>query len=199
MKQSYILIIILTVLVGGIAATYAAVTEIHPEKVTCANQRVVTFGWTHKQRSLAELAAIIRLDLAAAERAKLREYSETLLLEGDAEEIKRAQHLVEGAGLTFTAGSRFHTVTASSDKGKAVNILADIFREERGEIITVGLGDSLNDVPMLKSVDIPILVQRPGGIWKEIAVPRLQRVRGIGPEGWAKAVREVIPGLTART
>ncbi|MFC1917196.1 mannosyl-3-phosphoglycerate phosphatase [Chloroflexota bacterium] len=146
-----------------------------------------------------ELAAVIWLDVAAAERAKVREYSETLLLEGDAEDIKRVQHLVEGAGLTFTAGSRFHTVTASSDKGKAVNTLTDIFREERGEIITIGLGDSFNDIPMLERVAIPVLVQRPGGIWTEITLPRLQRVRGIGPEGWARAIREVIPGLISKT
>ena len=60
MKHSYILVIILAVLVGGIAATYVAIAETHPDNVTCANQRLVAFGWTHKQKSLAELAAILR-------------------------------------------------------------------------------------------------------------------------------------------
>ncbi len=60
MKQSYILVIILAVLVGGIAATYAAIAEVHPDKVTCAEARVVAFGWTHRQKALAELAVILR-------------------------------------------------------------------------------------------------------------------------------------------
>ena len=56
----------------------------------------------------------------------------------------------------------------------------------------MGIGDSLNDLPMLLSVDIPVLVQKPGGVWEEINVPYLYRVDGIGPEGWARAVEKII-------
>jgi predicted mannosyl-3-phosphoglycerate phosphatase (HAD superfamily) len=56
----------------------------------------------------------------------------------------------------------------------------------------VGIGDSPNDLPMLLAVDIPVLVQGPEGGWEEVNIPRLRRVEGIGPEGWARAVEEII-------
>jgi len=50
---------------------------------------------------------------------------------------------------------------------------------------------------MLSAVDIPVLVQKPGRIWEEIDIPHLRRVEGIGPEGWARAVVEIIEqGMT---
>jgi hypothetical protein len=45
---------------------------------------------------------------------------------------------------------------------------------------------------MLLAVDIPVLVQGPGGDWEEMGIPHLRRVEGIGPEGWARAVEEII-------
>jgi len=87
--------------------------------------------------SAEEVASLTGLDLEAAQRAKAREYDETVTLE-------------------------------------------------------VTIGDSPNDLPMLSAVDIPVLVQKPGGTWEEIDVPHLHRVEGIGPEGWARAVEEII-------
>ncbi len=61
--------------------------------------------------------------------------------------------------------------------------------------MTIGLGDSLNDLPLLSAVDIPILVQKPEGQWEEMDLPMLQRVEGIGPVGWRRAVEELIQQL----
>ncbi len=60
MNHTYSLVIILTVLTGGIVATYSTVDEIHPKNVTCSDRRVVAFGWTHKFVAMAELAAIAK-------------------------------------------------------------------------------------------------------------------------------------------
>ena len=58
MKRSYALILIFTVLIGAIAATQAYKTVEYAEGVSCANKRIASFGFTHKQVALAELAAI---------------------------------------------------------------------------------------------------------------------------------------------
>ena len=50
-----------------------------------------------------------------------------------------------------------------SDKGRAVSILNGLYTPELGEIVTVAIGHSLNDVTILSAVDMPVLVKRPDG------------------------------------
>jgi len=142
--------------------------------------------------SAEEVASLTNLDLEAAQRAKAREYDETLNLEVTPEELNRFSNELKKTGLNYTSGSRYHDVSGPNDKGKATRILIDLFNRKSGKIRTIAIGDSPNDLPMLLSVDIPILVQKPGGTWEDIDVPHLHRVEGIGPEGWAKAVEEII-------
>jgi len=99
---------------------------------------------------------------------------------------------IKKAGLNYTHGGRYYGVMGANDKGRAVTILADLFRKKLGEVETVGIGDSPNDLPMLAVVDTPILVQKPGGRWEEIDLPRLKRIEGVGPEGWSRAIKELI-------
>jgi len=142
--------------------------------------------------STEEVASLTSLDLEAAQRAKAREYDETLNLEGTPDEINRVLNAIRKTGLNYTSGGRYYDVTGPNDKGKATRILIDLFNRKSGQIKTIAIGDSPNDLPMLSAVDIPVLVQKPGGIWEEIDIPHLHRVEGIGPEGWARAVEEII-------
>jgi mannosyl-3-phosphoglycerate phosphatase len=142
--------------------------------------------------SAEEVSSLTNLDLEAAQRAKAREYDETLNLEVTPEELNRFSNEIRKAGLNYTSGSRYHDVSGPNDKGKATRILIDLFNRQSGKIRTIAIGDSPNDLPMLLAVDIPVLVQKPGGTWEDIDIPHLHRVEGIGPEGWAKAVEELI-------
>jgi mannosyl-3-phosphoglycerate phosphatase len=142
--------------------------------------------------SAEEVASLTSLDLEAAQRAKAREYDETLNLEGTPEEINKVLNAIRKTGLNYTSGGRYYDITGPNDKGEATRILIDLFNRKSGQIKTIAIGDSPNDLPMLLAVDIPVLVQKPGGIWEEIDIPRLHRVEGIGPEGWARAVEEII-------
>jgi mannosyl-3-phosphoglycerate phosphatase len=142
--------------------------------------------------SAEEVASLTRLDLEAAQRAKAREYDETLKLEGTPDEINKVLNAIKGKDLNYTSGGRYYDVTGPNDKGKATRILIDLFNRKSGQIKTIAIGDSPNDLPMLSAVDIPVLVQKPGGTWEEIDIPHLRRVEGIGPEGWARAVEEII-------
>ncbi|MCK5589889.1 MAG: hypothetical protein KAI09_02815 [Dehalococcoidales bacterium] len=81
-----------------------------------------------------------------------------------------------------------------NDKGKAVKIVTGLYREMWDEIETIGLGDSLNDLPMLSTVDMPILVQKRDYTWENIDVPNLHKVQGIGPDGWSRAIKEIFGG-----
>jgi len=142
--------------------------------------------------STREVAAETGLDQEAAKRAKAREYDETLKIQGSPEEIHKVLDAIKKSGLNYTVGGRFYTAMGPSDKGKATRILADLFRKKLGQIETVGIGDSPNDLPMLMTVDIPVLVQKPGGDWGKIDAPHLYRVEGAGPEGWSRAIEEIV-------
>jgi mannosyl-3-phosphoglycerate phosphatase len=73
--------------------------------------------------------------------------------------------------------------------------LRALYDRDRGPVRTIGLGDSLNDLPLLESVDVPVLVQKPDGAYDpDITLPGLVRAPGAGPAGWNAAVRELIRG-----
>jgi len=142
--------------------------------------------------SAQEVAKDAGLDLEAARRAKEREYDETVKPLENPEEMGKVLKAIKKAGLNYTHGGRYYGVMGANDKGRAVTILADLFRKKLGEVETVGIGDSPNDLPMLAVVDTPILVQKPGGRGEEIDLPRLKRIEGVGPEGWSRAIKGLI-------
>jgi mannosyl-3-phosphoglycerate phosphatase len=100
-------------------------------------------------------------------------------------------------GLKIIRGGRFfHLVGEGQDKGKAVTIVRDFFRAEWGEACTtIGLGDSMNDLPMLEVVDIPILIPNPHGTPPDIGWDRLVRAPHPGSRGWGEALLEVLHGI----
>ena len=142
--------------------------------------------------SAREVAQYTGLALNAARRAKKREYDETLKLEGKPEEIARVLNAVKEAGLNYTYGGQCYDVIGPNDKGRAVEVLIELFSRKLGPIVTVALGDSPNDLPMLSVVDIPVLVQKPGGVWENMDIRNIRRVEGIGPDGWAEAIKEIV-------
>ncbi|NJN70518.1 MAG: hypothetical protein HC801_09740 [Nitrospira sp.] len=63
----------------------------------------------------------------------------------------------------------------------------------RDRLITVGIGNSWNDLPMLNAVDRPVLVQQPDGSYEQdIELPGLIRAQGPGPIGWNRAVLSLL-------
>ncbi|MBC7363711.1 MAG: HAD-IIB family hydrolase [Candidatus Aminicenantes bacterium] len=93
-------------------------------------------------------------------------------------------------GLKIIEGGRFYHLTGNNDKGRAVRLLRKLYRLKYGRIITIGLGDSANDWPMLKAVDYPVLVARPDGSHANLpsGVKNVYKTRQPGPEGWAEAL-----------
>ena len=146
--------------------------------------------------SVEEVAEETSLDIELAGLAKQREYDETVKFDVTGEEVDRALEEIKRAGLNHAHGGHFHDVMGANDKGKAVIILSDLYRRLWGKIKTVGLGDSMNDLPMLSVVDIPVLVQKKDRTWEGISLPRLCKVYGVGPEGWNKAIKEIISAET---
>ncbi len=137
----------------------------------------------------AEVAAVTGLSVEAARLAQAREYSETIVTPLTATDVAQLRPALAQYGLALVSGGQFYTVTgAAGDKGRAVALLTTWYRQLSGPIVTIGLGDSENDAPMLANVDRPYLVRRPDGSWATLEGVKAVCTAGVGPAGWRQAI-----------
>jgi len=142
--------------------------------------------------TIEEVAALAGLSLKEAAMAKERDFDEPFILGGSGMKTRDLLQAIKEKGFSFTEGRFFHLI-GNSDKGRAVSILTAFYRRQFGTLTTLALGDGPNDIPMLREVDYPVIVQRPDGNYDgRIDIPNLIRAEGIGPEGWNRAVNGLI-------
>jgi mannosyl-3-phosphoglycerate phosphatase len=140
-----------------------------------------------------EVADDCGLTLDQARRAKRREFDEPFrLLHEDPETITRLMLAIRDRGLFCSQGGRYYHLHGHNDKGRAMRLLNHYFRQAKTDIFTVGLGDSLNDLPMLALADYPVLVRgirRVGGQIAAASAPgrrrRAQRL-ATGRDGYSR-------------
>lgn len=143
--------------------------------------------------TVAEVSQITSLDETAAAQAKQREYSETIVTPLTTVIFQQLRKALAAYGLTIVSGGKFHTVmSAKNNKGTAVAYLTDLFRQKWGVIVTIGLGDSANDAPLLAAVERPFLVQRPDRNWQEMGKMPVTKVPAVGPSGWRLVVESLL-------
>jgi mannosyl-3-phosphoglycerate phosphatase len=147
------------------------------EKIEIVRNRtganIVGFG----DISAEEIAKDSGLPLSLARLAKKREYSEPFkILDGKEKEVLDA---ISDEGLCFTRGGRYLHAMGNCDKGKATSILKYLYLQQFKKIFSIGVGDSANDLTMLKIVDKPFFVNKTAdkkAVWKEIeSIARTQQ------------------------
>jgi mannosyl-3-phosphoglycerate phosphatase len=121
------------------------------------NAQIVGFG----DLTAKEISASAGLPFQLAKFAKQREYDEPfLVVDGKEAKVVRA---IENQGLCCTEGGRYLHMLGDTDKGKAVAALAELYFREFGRVLTLVVGDSANDLPMLEQVDAPFFVKGQSG------------------------------------
>lgn len=140
------------------------------------------------------VAELTGLEPAAADRARQRDYSETLVDDFNLEIWAALDSALLAEGLQCRPGGRFRTVTgAIADKGRAVHLVTELYSAAAGRrVITAGLGDSANDESLLAAVDHPYLLAKHDGTWEPLNLPRLRRIACPGPHGWHAAILELL-------
>jgi mannosyl-3-phosphoglycerate phosphatase family protein len=154
--------------------------------------RVVGF----RDMPVTDLARLCHLSIREAQLALMREYDEPFLVEeGSIRRRYRFFRALRRSGLQCTRGGRFHHAYACPGKGRAVEAVRELYARASGApVVMVGLGDALNDLSLLRAVDIPIVVPNETIRW---TTRLLRQVKGArlapapGPRGWARAVREL--------
>lgn len=141
--------------------------------------------------SLDEVARECALPECEARLAKTREYDEPFILL-DPEREGALREAIQAQGLSLTSGGRFQHITGANDKGKAMNLLLQQYQQAYRDVVSIGLGDSLNDIPLLQGVSLPFVMPSPRAAEIQLVVPGAKIALGPGPEGWNSTILSLL-------
>lgn len=110
--------------------------------------------------SAEEVARNSGLKVEQAKLAKKREYDEVFSFNNKREE-KKLCDFVRKNGLRCIKGGQYYHLLGNNDKGKAVQILNELYKEKYGRVYSVSFGDAENDARMLRATDEGYVVHGP--------------------------------------
>lgn len=148
------------------------------------------------QMTVEEVARACDLSLLQARLAKLRDHAEPFRFTDATPKARgRLIHALRAAGFDCVEDGRFYHAVGRADPGGRVRTLRACYRET-GPVLTVGLADRMEDLPMLQEVDIPVVVQGQAGGRSSVelfrALPQAMLTRSCGPAGWVEAISEIV-------
>lgn len=141
--------------------------------------------------SIEEICEYTGLDKEHAAYAKERDYTEPFILH-DEDQLPILQEMARKDGLDVVQGGRFyHLITRGQDKASALKKVVQYYQTAKSCIYkTVGLGDSENDLSMLQSVDVPIVIPHLDGSYLPFSSANLIKAPFPGSKGWNSALKE---------
>ena len=147
----------------------------------------------HRMR-IEEVMAITGLPRDQAGLARIRDYS-LVFYPLDHYRVNEFIERIKARGLRVITGRGIlYTVTGDHDKGLATRKILELYRTEYGDIVSIGIGDSIIDVPMLKEVDIPVILGNniDPGKYNLMKNKNLVIIKEKGPIGWSKAINSIL-------
>ncbi|WP_159931164.1 mannosyl-3-phosphoglycerate phosphatase [Oceanicoccus sp. KOV_DT_Chl] len=140
--------------------------------------------------STAQISDLTGLSLASAAQAKNRQFSEPLLWQDSEANLATFRVFLAERELTLLKGGRFYHVLGNTNKGKAIQWLQQRMTQS-GKTSLIALGDSQNDLDMLRVADYPVLVKSPSHDYPVFEHPNLIKTDGEGPVGWSDAIKQL--------
>ena len=136
--------------------------------------------------STEELISNTGLSTRQAEFANRRDCTEPLLWLDDPSKINVFATQLEKYGLRLVSGGRFHHVMGHHDKATTMTRLIKEYEQNNAlETISIALGDSPNDIEMLKTADYGIVIPNPHApkmsIENHVSLSYAEKP---GPSGW---------------
>lgn len=111
--------------------------------------------------NVAEIAKITGLTIENSANAKKRMCSEPLIWTDSDRNFDLFKQTLKNHHLRIIQGGRFWHVMGEASKSDAMKNIVDIYQRNVGQKLTViALGDNANDVSMLKSADIGVIIRR---------------------------------------
>ena len=143
-----------------------------------------------------KIASVTGLKIDEAILASKREFDEPIVLEDPLENRETFCEKASELGLDCVHGGRFIHLFLDGNKGRAVEVLLNIYRRLGGPVFSIALGDSPNDISMLEMVDKAVLMQgKDGGHLNSLVHPDLTKTEGSGPQVWNKVILSFLADL----
>lgn len=138
-----------------------------------------------------EVARYTNLSIENASDAKKRIFTEPFILK-DESRLDELRKMANADQLDIVKGGRFyHLITKGQDKAHAIKFLIDHYEKNSDEHFkTIALGDSANDLSMLQSVDMPVLIPHSDGTFIECSIEGIIKAPFPGPKGWNSVLKE---------
>ncbi len=143
--------------------------------------------------TVEEIAVHCDMTLDDASLAATREYSEPFLCSRRAGNRPAARFPCHG--LKMTRGGRFYHAQRHTGKGDAVRLLIDLYANFHTPVVTIGLGDGLNDEEFLRGVDHPIILKSAHSEELQRRLPRARATAEAGPAAWSQAILTLLSDL----
>lgn len=165
----------------------------YQELVECLTGASVESGCSVRgfhQMSVEEISERCNMPIPIAGFASQREYDEPFeILDGDKSRLMQA---ILKRKMRCTQGGSFYHILGANDKAHCVSLLLHFYARNVKNVVSVGLGDGMNDARFLNMVNIPILLESP--VFEELqkAVPNGWPASGSGPQAWNAAVLNII-------
>jgi len=146
--------------------------------------------------TVEEVAARTGLPSHDAARAAMRRFSEPGLWSGSAEERTKFETLLARHGITARQGGRYLTLSYGATKADRMREIAARYASGDESPRMIALGDAPNDIEMLETADIGVIVTNPHATpLPELdgeKAGRIARTQKPGPEGWNESVLRII-------
>jgi mannosyl-3-phosphoglycerate phosphatase len=153
------------------------------------------------QMSVDEVSRAYGLSLLDARLAKLRDHAEPFRFT-DATPKARARliHALHAAGFECVDDGRFYHALARVDFGGRVRMLKVLYGEAT-PVVSAGVSDRLEDLPLLQEADVRVVVQGTSGrssadLFR--AVPHAILTSASGPTGWVEAMTAIVQRFAIR-
>ena len=142
----------------------------------------------YQDMSVEQLAEETGLSLESAEMSMDRQYTEPCIWKDTDQAFESFRDELDSMGLLCVRGGRFAHIMGKTDKGSALKwVMRHFFAESKH--CSVALGDGENDLAMLNSADVAILVRSPvQGLPGPCSAKKTVVTKDIGPAGWAGAI-----------
>lgn len=144
--------------------------------------------------SAEEFAQTTGLLIPDAQRGKKREFQEGFLIRDETDESREAiSRELSDLGFQMVSGGRFHHVLGGGSKSEAVASMMRLYDKKfGGRALTVGIGDSQNDLEFIQLCDKGFLVSNPHSISKNMHLEQVEQVPLEGPAGWNSVVLSLL-------
>lgn len=144
-----------------------------------------------------ELAGDCGLSVPDASRARMRDSTEPLIWRDTAARRAKFCEALQEHGLRMLKGGRYWHVMGDCDKAKAMQKLVDCYSSDEAEgPHVIALGDSPNDLEMLKAADTAVVIRsKQGRHMRCKSDKRVLYSRESGPEGWNSCMMQILDDL----